>query len=253
MMQRRRLALLAPALLLDQTTWAQEPVPLRIASFPGRDAQAQVAQRLLDEIYRQSVLTLRTVLLPPARSSLDIQAGEIDGELIRTRAYGLQHPQLLRVEPAYYRITVHAFSLLTRRLQLRKRADLAPYSLGALRGVSYVPEIAAGHKALTLTQNSEQLLRMLQAGRVDVALDGLLSGLVTLARLGLADRVSISAELGRFELFHYLRASQRHAAQRLGETIGRMRVSGELERLTKQHETAVLAETSPSPSPSSYP
>lgn len=249
-MQRRRFALLAPALLLDRAAAAQVQPPLLIGGLPERDPQVQVAQRLIAEIYLQSGLPLRMVTLPPARSHLSLQSGQIDGELMRTRAYGLRHPELLRVEPAFYRVSVHAYSLLSRQIQVHSREDLRSYSLGALRGVSYVPEIVAGHKAVTLAQDNEQLLRMLQAKRIDLSLDGLLSGRISLARMGLADTVSISAELGRFELFHYLRATQQNAAQRLGETIQRMRVSGELERLTSLHEATLLAQT---PAAASYP
>jgi len=254
-MLRRRLALFAPALLLDRAATAQvqqqqqqQPQTLRIAGLPDVDAQVQVAQRLLGDVYRRAGLSLRLVSLPPARSILAIKTKQVDGEMMRIRSYGDQHPELLRVEPAFYRITVHAFSLLSRQIQVRRREDLLSYSLGVLRGVSYVPEIAAGHKALTLAQDNEQLLRMLQAQRIDLTLDGLLSGRVTLARLGLADTVNISAELGRFELFHYLRVDQRSAAQRLGSTIQRMRASGELERLTTQYESALMAKTASSSS-----
>lgn len=242
MMQRRRLALIAAASLLDRRASSQTTPTLRISGPSTRDVQAVVAQRLLGEVYRQSDLGMEMVAMPPARSKLAIQSGHIDGELMRTHAYGQLYPELLRVAPAYYRVAVHAFSLQTRQIEIRGREDLALYSLGALRGVSYVPTLVAGHRALTLASIGGQLLQMLRAGRVDMALDGLLSGRVELARLGLTEAVRISPELGRFELLHYLRPDRQAVAGRLGATIQRMRTGGELPRLTALHEMTVLAE-----------
>lgn len=248
-MQRRRLALIAAASLFGRHAASQTAPALRISGPPSENVQgaveAAVAQRLLNEIYRQSDLGIEIIALPAARSNLDVKSGRIDGELMRTRAYGLRNPDLLRVEPAYYRAAVHAFSLKTRQLQIQGREDLARYSIGALRGVSYVPALVAGHEAVTLAGTSEQLMRMLEVGRIDMVWNGRLSGRLALARLGLTGAVSISPELERFELFHYLRPDKSAAAVRLSATIQRMRASGELERLTQEYETAVLAQTTP--------
>lgn len=240
-MPGRRLTLLAPALLLGRGgAWAQASAPLlRIAGLSQLDPQAWVAQQLLGEIYRRSGLGLQIEALPPARATLSAQADRVDGELMRTFAYGLEHPELLRVTPPFYRVAVHAFWLRGRALTVRSSADLQRYSVCALRGVSFVPLFTRGHPALTLVQNGAQMFRMLESGRVDLVLNGLFSSQVIQARLQLVD-IETSPELGRLELFHYLRPQRAREARLLGDTIHQLRASGELERLTARYEKAAL-------------
>lgn len=239
-MPGRRLALLAPALLFGRTSaWAGPAAALRIAGLPQLDPQARVAHQLLGEIYRRCGLDLQIEILPPARATLTAQANRVDGELMRTFDYGREHPELLRVTPPYYRVAVHAFWLRSRALTVRSSADLLRYSVCALRGVSFVPQFTRGHPALTLVQNNAQMFRMLESGRVDLVLNGLLSSQATLARLQLTD-VDTSPELGRLDLFHYLRPQRAREAALLGDTIQRLRASGELDRMTARYESAAL-------------
>lgn len=241
---RRRLAVLGSFSSLLGTlhaAWAQPQAAageLRIAG-PRQDAQAWVALRLITEVYRQSGLKLKLVPLPPLRGNIAVMSGQVEGELMRVRAYGEQYPELLRVEPAFYRIGVRAFSLTERKLQVRSREDLASYSIGALRGISYVGELTARLPKVNLAQTSEQMFRMLQAGRVDLVLEGQIGGQHSAALLGMK-ALAMSPELMRFELFHYLQPRLTAEAARLGDTLRRMRASGELDRLTVLYEAAVM-------------
>lgn len=240
----RRALLLAAGLvslrpLLATPSAEPEPAPLRISAVQ-KDAVSWVAARLLGEIYRQAGLALVVEPMPAPRAALLAANGEVDGELIRTRSHGEGKLQLLRVEPAYYRVQVQAFSLRARRIELRDRADLIRYKLAAVRGLSYVPELAPAHPALTLAQNSEQMFRMLQAGRVDLTLDSGLAARNVLERLGLREQVSTSPELARYELFHYLHPRHRARAARIAEVIRKLRSSGELERLTDFYESMAV-------------
>lgn len=238
--RRRRIS---AALLLGALPWppagAQAPAPeLRIAAVQ-KDALSWVAARLLTEIYRAAGLRLVIEPLPAIRAGMAALGGELDGELIRIRAYSQRHPQLLRVEPAYYRLSVQAYSLPTRRLRIASREDLRLYTLGAVRGLSYVPELTAGHPALTQAQNAEQLFRMLQAGRLDLVLESSVSAGYVLDRLALHD-VTASPELAHYELYHYLHPRHRELLPRLSEAIRRLKASGELGQLSTYYESMVI-------------
>lgn len=234
---------MAAALLLGALPWppagAQAKLPeLRIAAVQ-KDALSWVAARLLTEIYRAAGLQLVIEPLPAVRAGMVVQGGQLDGELVRIQSYGQQHPQLLRVEPAYYRLSVQAYSMPARRLRVTSRMDLRLYSLGAVRGLSYVPELTAGHPALTQAQNAEQLFRMLQAGRLDLALESSVTAGYVLDQLALRDATA-SPELARYELYHYLHPRHRELLPRLSEAIRRLKASGELEQLTSFYEAMVI-------------
>lgn len=200
-----------------------------------------VAARLLGEIYRRAGLGLAVEIMPAARASLTTLNAKADGELMRIVAYGQTYPQLVRVDPAYYRISVRAYSLPGRSASVQSRDDLKHYAVGAIRGMAYAQEMTESHPALTLTQSPLQLFRMLVAGRVDVALCNTLAAQSALNGLG-GRELDVSPELARFELHHYLHARHRDLAPRLGDVIRRMRDSGELEQLTQKYEAAAAAE-----------
>ncbi len=227
-----------PLLLPTRQLHAAETLLITAVNKSGASA---VAARLLAEIYRRAGLGLQLDVLPPPRAGQQTTRGAADGELVRIQSYGDEHPQLVRVEPAFYRAAVRAYSLRSRNASVSSADDVRRYETGAIRGMAYVAEITAGHPALTLTQSPLQLFRMLAAGRVEIALATTLGAQSALQALGLKDVVA-SPELARFELFHYLHISRKALAPVLGQVIRKLRDSGELEQLTRQHEAAVIAD-----------
>ena len=166
-----------------------------------------------------------------------------DGELVRIASYGQSYPQLLRLDPAFYRISVRAYSLPSRSASVQSRDDLKHYSLGSIRGMAYVQDLTENHPSLTLTQNPQQLFRMLLAGRLDLALCTTLAAQAAMAAIGTGIKeLDASPDLARFELHHYLSMRHKDVAPRLADVIRRMRDSGELEQLTQQFEAAAVRE-----------
>lgn len=233
-MEAARRRLIGSLLLSAIAPWADAAEVLAIAAT-NKGGGGGVAALLLDEIYRRAGLRMQVLVVPGARATMMALSGEVDGELIRIPTYGQHYARLLRVDPAYYRVSVRAYSLPARNALVHSREDLQHYSVGAIRGMLYGMDLTERHPALTLTQNSLQMFRMLQAGRLDVVLSSSIAARTSAGRLGLRDLVE-SPELVRLELHHYLHLRHQELAPRLGDVIRRMKASGELERLTLQYE-----------------
>lgn len=238
---RRRL--IGSALFALALPRARAADALLIAAVSGSGGSG-VAARLLADIYRQAGLQLQIEVLPAPRAALMSLNGQMDGDLIRIPSYGQNYPQLVRVDPAYYRVSVRAYSLADHFVTVRSRDDLQHYTLGAIRGMPYANDLTENHPALTLTQNSLQMFRMLRAGRLELALSSSIAAQTSIEQLRLRDVVA-SPELARLELHHYLHVRRKELAGRIGETVRRMKASGELERLTVQYEAAVAASEEP--------
>ncbi len=234
--RRRLLGAALLGLALPRDALALETLVVTAVNKSGSSA---VAARLLAEIYRRAGLGLQIDVLPPARASLASQSDNTDGELIRIASYGQSYPQLLRIDPAYYRVNVRAYSLPARAASVQSRDDLKHYSLGSIRGMAYVQELTESHPALTLTQSPLQLFRMLAAGRLDLAVCTTLAAQSAMVGLGLKD-LDASPDLARFDLHHYLHMRRKDLAPRIADVIRRMRDSGELEQLTQQFELAAV-------------
>lgn len=213
--------------------------PIRIGAI-DKDAVSWVAAQLLADIFKQAGLALEILPMPGPRTTKMSLAGELDGDLIRIQTYGQNYPVLVRVEPPFYRVSVRAFSMPGRNARISTRDDLQHYTLGAIRGMAYVYDLTETHPALTLAQNSEQMFRMLQAGRLDLVLDGSVAARASIEKLGLKDMV-VSPELAGFELYLYLHIRRRDLAPRIGEAIRKLKASGELARLTTMYEATVNA------------
>jgi len=237
---RRDLILAFGLCALATGSRAQTADALIIAAV-GKTGGSGVAARLLTDIYRQAGLVLRVEVLPAPRASLMTLTGQMDGDLVRIQNYAQNHPQLVRIDPAYYRVSVKAYSMPDRYVNVRTRDDLQHYSLGAIRGMPYAAELSDKHPALTLTQNPVQMFRMLQAGRVDAVLSSTLAAQSAIATLQIK-AVLASPELAHFELHHYLHARHKELVPRIAEVIRKMKMSGELERLIVLYEATAGSE-----------
>lgn len=207
----------------------------------NRTGASAIAARLLADIYRRAGLDLHIEVQPALRAGLTVLSGQADGELMRIASYGQHHPQLIRIDPSFYRIGVRAYSLPSRSASVRSRDDLRHYTLGAIRGMAYVQELTESHPAVTQTLDAQQLFRMLLAGRLDIALCTVQAARAALLGLGAPD-VDTSPELAAFELHHYLHERRREVAPRIADITRRMKDSGELAQLTAAHEAALLHE-----------
>ena len=232
---RRRL--IAATLLAGAVPRAGAATAVRIGAV-DKYAVSWVAAQLLNDVFRQAGLVLEIIPMPGPRVTKMSLAGELDGDLIRIQTYGQNYPMLIRVEPPFYRISIRAFSMAARNARVTTRDDLQHYSLGAIRGMAYAFDLTENHPALTLTQNSEQMFRMLQAGRLDLVLDASVAAKSSIEKLGLKDTV-VSPELAGFDLYLYLHVHNRDLVPRISDSIRKLRANGELARLTAQYEAAV--------------
>ena len=211
---------------------ASAPASLRIILTPGQP-QAWVTLQIIQALYRYINEPMYVDMVPLARASKETAAGAADGELIRVAPYFVDNPLVVKVEPAVFTAEAVVFSLAGRNAIVRTRDDLIHYTLAYQRGQVFAQELVENHSAVTVTQTSAQLIRMLQAGRVDLVLLHRINGQYFIDRFGLRD-VEVSPVLARNDYFHCL--AKRHAAlaKRLGAAIVALKANGEFERIKNQ-------------------
>ena len=217
-------ALAAPA--------SSAPTAIRIIMTPGQP-QAWVTLQIIQALYRQINEPMYVDMVPLARASKETASGMTDGELIRVAPYFVDNPRVVKVEPAVFAAEAVVFSLAGRNAMVRTRDDLVHYSLAYQRGQVFAQELIENHPAVTMTQTSAQLIRMLQAGRVDLVLLHRINGQYFVDRMGLRD-VEVSPVLARNDYFHCLAARHARLAKRLGAAIVALKASGEFERIRNQ-------------------
>lgn len=200
-----------------------------------------IASRLLRDIYQTAGLTIKVEPLPAARANALNLRGEKDGEVARIRPYADKHPTLLLVEPAYYYLATGVFTKAGSSVEIKDKTGLAKYRVGVVRGIAHAEAAVSGLTNVETVDSYEQLYRMVDAGRIDVAIDTSINGQRVIRQLGL-DRVLLSGEIGRYELYNILNPRHKALVPRIAAAIKAMKTSGELSKLTARYENEALVE-----------
>lgn len=208
---------------------AREPLKLGVLNT---SPPSVIAGAMLSEVFRQANVPLLLVTMPAARSSVEADAGRIDGEVARVASYSDTHPMLIRVDPPIDQLSISAYFKKTLQTRIAKKEDLIPYRVGYVRGL-----IATHNQVKDLpqhreTQSSKLLVLMLNANRFDVIVNNSASTDYYLFKLGYTDIEQV--ELTREPLHLYLHQKHRDLVPAIANTIQKMTVSGELSRVRKK-------------------
>ena len=139
------------------------------------------------------------------------------------------------MEPGYYYLTTGAFAKTDKHITITSKDDLKKYKVGIVRGIAHAEAATEGLAGLQVTSSYDQLYQMLDAGRIDVAIDEGINGPVTLKGLGLTGITQVG-EIARLDLFNVLTPAKKDLAPKISAAIKALKDSGELAKLTKRYE-----------------
>ncbi|MDP1985547.1 MAG: hypothetical protein Q8K23_23610 [Sulfuritalea sp.] len=172
--------LLAGALLFSAAgaqSQTQSPAPpvFHMAAAQPDSAEYRYAVLLYTEAFKRLGIPVEVAAYPLERRAALADAGDLDGEASRARAYGDAHPDLIRVDEAIIRFT---FSLFTGNpaVTIQRLEDLAAgnlqveYRRGILICENALKKFVPAERLATIT-NTEQGVKKLAAGRSDVYCD----------------------------------------------------------------------------------
>jgi ABC-type amino acid transport substrate-binding protein len=213
---------------------------LNLARNENAIAQS-VAASLLVDVYKKAGLTAKIQPLPGARANAMTLAGEKDGEVARIQAYATKNPTLIKVEPGYYYLTTGAFAKADKGVSVNSKDDLKKYKVGIVRGIAHAEAATEGLAGLQVAGTYDQLYQMLDAGRIDVAIDEGINGPGAVKKLGLKDIKQVG-EIAKLDLFNMLHPSKKDLAPKISAAIKALKDSGELAKLTRKYEETALAQ-----------
>lgn len=202
-------------------------------------AEQSVAALILTEVYQKIGITPIIQPLPGARANLVTLAGDKDGEVARIATYVVKNPTLIKIEPGYYHLVSTAFAKADQNITIKSSADLKKYRVGIVRGIAHAKVASEGVAVVEEVTTYQQMFQMLDAGRIDVAIDTGINGAYMVKKMGLAD-VKPVGELGRLELFHILAPKKSSLAPKVAATLKALKSSGDLDRMVAKHERAFL-------------
>ena len=195
---------------------------------------SEIWSKVLQEIYNRAEIPLEFVSLPTERSLAQSTRGIIDGELVRIHKVGELYPTLIRVPTPFTFFESRAYS---RSPDTQKRIDqdgwnaLQEYRVGIVRGMKYASIDLKGIKDVVEVDRTEQLYKMLEHDRVDIALSTNVSGLFLIKKFNFQSVQLLEPVLQTHDLYHYLHEKNKKYIPILDKTIRAMKESGELAEL----------------------
>lgn len=198
---------------------------LHITTFDYASPVIDGLAQAMSEIYASLGVRMELVRMPGKRALLQASDGASDGELMRIALDEDAYPDLIRIPVPLTEIRVRAFGLDPALEQVDSWEALAPYRVGALRGMVLV-EQNLGSRAI-YTNRFASLAGMLTFGRVDAVVvpDVALQSALKMLKLTHIDFYQ-SKVLGRFRLYHYLHRRHAKLAERLTMRLQEEMASG---------------------------
>ncbi len=187
------------------------------------------------EAFRRIGVHLRLIKLPAERGLLLANEGYLDGDLTRIAGLNAQYPNLVRVPEKLIDWDFVAFS---RNPSIPANfAVLRKYSVGLIRGWKIYERAMAGSKDLTTVNNPEQLFRLLDLNRIDVALYMRLSGLALIQKMAIPDIHVLKPVLARRPMYMYLNRRDIALVPKLAAALRGLKRDGFYDRVYREKLT----------------
>ena len=180
------------------------------------------------EAFRRAGLELRLVKLPAERALLLANDGIEDGDLTRIPGLEAQYLNLIRVPE---KLADWDFVALSKDASIPASVEaIRGRSVGLIRGWKIYERAMAGAGRVVMVKDSEQLFRLLELDRIEVALYARAMGLARMGKHGDKDVRVLEPSLYRREMFIYLHKRHATYVPKLASALRAMKQDGTYQR-----------------------
>ena len=190
----------------------------------------QALQALSKEAFSRLGIEFKLVSLPSERSLLSADAGEIDGEGLRVAGLSSNYPNLIQIPERYSNISFVAFAK-DATIKVNDWEGLKPYRLGHITGWKLFEAKTSGSKSVMKVDTPEQLFKMLETGRIDLALYTEADGVALARKLGYSTIAPIHPSLKDVDMFLYLHKKHKALVDKVATTLQTMKADGTYNRI----------------------
>ena len=183
--------------------------------------------------YKKLGIPVKFEILPGKRALAESSRGRADGEVHRIIEIGDDYPTLLRVPTPINYIEPSVFSK-KHEFEVTQCAALQSYQIGIVRGVKHSQLCTQGMENVIAGDDLTGVMRMLNAGRVDLLITARINGLLMAKELKFEAIKALSPPLSRIWAYHYLHKSHKDLVPIIDKVFKAMQESGELKALREQ-------------------
>jgi ABC-type amino acid transport substrate-binding protein len=209
---------------------AQQPLTFtQIVATPDQAIGAVIVKAA----YEKLGISVKFEILPGKRALMESSEGRADGEVHRIIEIDDEYPTLLRVPTPINYIEPSVFSK-KHEFEVTDCPALQGYQIGIVRGVKHSQLCTQGMENVFVGDSLTGVMRMLNAGRVDLLITARINGLLLAKKLKLDGIKPLSPPLSRFWVYHYLHERHKDLVPTIDNMFKAMQASGELEALRAQ-------------------
>jgi len=184
------------------------------------------------EAFRRAGVELRLVKLPAERGLINANAGIEDGDMARIAGLEKQYPNLVRVPE---KLVDWEFSAFSKNASIPSNwKEIRQRSVGHIKGWKIYEQNLAGAERITTADDPEQLFRLLDLNRIDVALYERSFGAALVRQQGLKGVRPLAPPLANREMFIYLHKRHASLAPRIADALRAMKREGFYQRVYSQ-------------------
>ena len=225
-------------LVLIPIAYAEEP--LRIVQLENSFSQ-MITIEILKAVYKRLDIPITIVIMPSKRALTESQLGRIDGEAHRIFEIGEVYPTLIRVPTPINYIEPTVFSK-NKEITITGIESIKGYRLGVQRGVLYAQLMTEEMENVVQANTLMQLIKLLDIGRIDMAIMDKINGLWVMKILGIKSIYPLSPSLNRVYAYHYLHEKNHKLVSKVDQVLQEMKANGELDRIRTDSIKKILGE-----------
>ncbi len=235
MLAKHFLIVVMPIISLFSSTLSQaleSQKAMKIAAFPKQNVQGEIAVNIIQAAYKSMGYDIKIHRLPGARSIVQVNRGELDAELMRIKGMEKSFINLVPVKTHLMYMQVSAFSRL-KDVVIQDWQDLKPYQMAFELGFKLLENNTKGMNVIK-THGPHHAFRLLNEGKVDIAIDLKLDGMAYVKQQGLIDVHLNEPALKTFPVYHYVHSKHKKIVPQLEQALLNLHETGESARIHKR-------------------
>lgn len=205
---------------------------LQFSGIKGSE-NSLISMKVLTKAYNRLGIKIKYLPLPGERSLRTSNSGKVDGEVFRIANVSKRYTNLIQIPTSINTLPAIAFSK-NKNISIDGWHSLRPYKIGIQVGIKFAER---GTKKLNpvVVDSNEQLFRMLNSGRIDIAIASQVNGLKTLKLLKYKNIHALTPVIAEYPLYHYLHKKHASLVPRLNDVLIKMRSSNESQEIRAEY------------------
>jgi len=214
--------------LLCYNVIAQAENKLIFSGISGA-VNSDISMRVLSEAYKEIGFDVKFLPLPGERALRASNSGETDGEVFRIANVQKRYKNLIPV-PTPINVLEGIVFTKNKNIKVNGWNSLKPYRIGIQVGIKFVERGTKGMNR-TIVDSNEQLFRMLNAGRIDIAVVAYTNGVKAIKKLGVDGIKANKPAVQVYPLYHYLNTKHSSLVNKLDAVLKKMQSTGRIKEI----------------------